>query len=178
MAISKQQKEALVALYQEWLSQSRAVILTEYTGLSMMEMTDLRRKVREIGGEFHVIKNTLAKIAFNNSGYPAVDELLEGSSAAGFAFTDAPALAKMLSEFAKSVEIFKIKGGYLDQSPVTAAEITALAELPPLPVMRAQLLGTLMAPASRLARTLAEPARELVTVLKAYADKEATPSPA
>lgn len=172
MAISKERKQELVEEYKDWLSKSRAVILTEYEGLSMKDMDSLRAKVREAGAEFHIVKNTLGKIAFEQSELPLPEGYFEGTTAAGFAFDDAPALAKALTDFSKTVEALKIKGGYLDVAPMSAEEIIALAELPPLPVMRARLLGTIMAPASRLARVLNEPARQLATVLKAYADKE------
>ncbi len=172
MAISEKHKQELVAEYQEWLGKSRAVILTEYTGLTMKDVDNLRGKIREAGGEFHVIKNTLARLAFEQAGLPVPRELFEGSTAAGFAFEDAPAMAKVMADFAKSAEFVKIKGGYLDNRPISVKQVIALAELPPLPVMRAQLLGTILAPASHLARTLAEPARQLASVFKAYADRE------
>lgn len=176
MAISKKEKEELVAQYQEWLTKSQGVFLAEYVGLSMKEMEELRGKIREVGGEFHVIKNTLAKIALKNAGYPTTDEYFEGSTAAGFAFQDAPKIAKTMADFAKSTESLKIKGGFLDAQQVTFQQINALAELPPLPIVRAQLLATLMAPANKLARTLAEPARQLAAVIKAFADKEGVPA--
>jgi large subunit ribosomal protein L10 len=99
--------------------------------------------------------------------------MFEGSTAISFAFKDAPATAKTINEFIRTSEFIKVKGGYLDQHPISAAEVKALAELPPLPVVRAQLLGTLLAPASKLVRTLAEPARALAAVMKAYSDKDA-----
>ena len=175
MAITKERKQELVAEYREFLSRSRAVILTEYHGLSMKDMDALRRKVREAGGEFHVVKNTLVERALEEAGYPVPDKLFEGSTAAGFAFNDAAGLAKTMVDFARTAQFLKIKGGFLDARPVNAAQVQALAELPPLPVMRARLLGTILAPASQLARTLAEPARQVAAVLKAYADKEASP---
>jgi large subunit ribosomal protein L10 len=79
-------------------------------------------------------------------------------------------------DFARTLEFLKIKGGYLDSQSVSAQQIQALAELPPLPVLRARLLGTLLAPASKLVRTLAEPGRQLAAVVKAYADREAAPA--
>jgi large subunit ribosomal protein L10 len=79
-------------------------------------------------------------------------------------------MAKAMTDFASTVEFLKIKGGFLDSRPMDGKQVTALAELPPLPVMRAQLLGTLLAPASQLARTLAEPARSLAAVVQAYAE--------
>lgn len=172
LAVTKERKKEIVATYQDWLGNSQAVFLAEYTGLTMKDMDSLRSKVREIGGEFHVIKNTLGKIAFEASGYEVPEDLFLGSTAAGFAFEDAPAMAKALDEFSKTASALKIKAGYLDQSLVTAEEIKALAELPPLPVVRAMLLGTIMAPASQLVRTLAEPARQVAAVLQAYADSK------
>lgn len=176
MAISKERKRELVADYKDWIEKSRAVILTDYKGLSMKDLDELRSKVREAGGEFHIVKNTLGKIAFEESERAILEGYFEGTTAAGFAFEDAPGLAKALTEFAKSVEVLKIKGGYLDADPMSAADITALAELPPLPVMRARLLGTLMAPATQLARVLNEPGRQVAAVIKAFSEKGETPA--
>lgn len=172
MAISKERKRELVADYKDWIDKSRAVILTEYEGLSMKDLDELRAKVRSAGGEFHIVKNTLGKIAFEESQRSVLKGYFEGTTAAGFAFEDAPRLAKTLTEFAKSVEALKIKGGYLNTDPMSAEEITALAELPPLPVMRARLLGTIMAPATQLARVLNEPGRQIAAVIKAFSEKE------
>ena len=172
MAISRKRKDELVTQYQTWLDNSQGVFLTEYAGLSMKGVDDLRAKLREVGGEFHIVKNTLGEVAFKSAGLKLPDEFLRGSSAIVFAFRDAPDTAKVLSEFSRTSEFVKIKGGYLDRNPITAEEVKSLAELPPLPVMRAQLLGVISAPASKLVRTLAEPARQVASVLKAYADKD------
>jgi large subunit ribosomal protein L10 len=174
LAISRKRKEELVNQYQTWLDKSQGVFLTEYTGLSMKGVDDLRAKLREVGGEFHIVKNTLGEVAFKSAGLKLPDEFMRGSSAVVFAFRDAPETAKVLTEFARTSEFVKLKGGYLDRNPITAAEVKSLAELPPLPVMRAQLLGVISAPASKLVRTLAEPARAVASVLKAYADKDTT----
>lgn len=173
MAISREQKKEIVAQYQEWMDKSQAIIMTHYIGLTMKDMDALRKKVRDAGGEFHVLKNSLCKLALQNAGLELVEEHFEASTAAGFAFEDAPGLAKAMTDFAKEVEFLKIKGGYMEENPVSAAEITALAELPPLPVMRAQLLSTILAPASQLVRLLSEPGRQVAAVLQAYADQEA-----
>ena len=82
-------------------------------------------------------------------------------------------MAKIIADYAKTSEFVKVKGGYLGKSRMNAADVKSLAELPPLPVMRSQLLGVLSAPAGKLVRTLAEPARQVAAVLKAYADKDA-----
>jgi large subunit ribosomal protein L10 len=172
LAISKERKHEVVAEYGEWASRSQVLILTEYKGVTMKQLDELRRKVREVGGEFHIVKNTLASLAFKEQGMPTPQGFFEGSTAVGFAFTDAPAMIKAMSEFIRTNEFIKVKGGYLDKLPITADDVKALAELPPLPVIRAQLMGTLLAPASQLARILAEPARRMASVVKAYADRE------
>ncbi len=178
MAITKARKNELVAQYVEWVNSSRAVILSQYTGLNMKQIDELRSKAREAGGEFHVVKNTLTKIAFEQAGLEVPEAYVEGSTAIGFAFQDAPSLAKALSEFARTNDSLKIKGGYLGKRVIKSEDVKALAELPPLEVLRAQLLGTIMAPASKLARTLAEPGRSLAAVLQARVDKEGAPAPA
>ncbi len=176
MAISKQRKNELVAQYVEWSNQSRAMIVAEYTGLSMKQIDDLRSKVREAGGEFHVVKNTLSTVAFKQAGLAIPEKYFEGSTAVVFAFHDVPAIAKTISDFARTSEFVKVKGGYLEKQPISATDVKALADLPPLPVMRAQFLGVLSAPASKLVRTLAEPARQMAAVLQAYVEKDAAPA--
>lgn len=172
MAISKQRKQELVNQYAAWMDQSKAMVITEYLGLTMKEIDAVRARAREIGGEFHIVKNTLYKVAFETAGVSVTEELLQGSTAVAFAFQDAPAMAKLMSELARSSDFVKIKGGFLEKQVVDAETIQMMAELPPLPVVRSQLLGTLMAPASRLVRTLAEPVRMVASVINAYAEKE------
>jgi large subunit ribosomal protein L10 len=171
LAITKQQKEETVAVYVDWVNRSQAMILTEYSGLSMKALNDLRARIREAGGEFHIIKNTLGIVAFDQIGLSYPEDYLDGSTAIAFAFEDSAATAKAVSDFLKSSDFLKIKGGYLGSDPIGVDQVKALAALPPLPVMRGQLLGTIMAPASKLVRTLAEPARQVASVLKAYADQ-------
>jgi len=172
LALTKQEKETITAKYQEWMEKSKAMVFVEYTGINMKEIDSMRAKVRESGGEFHIIKNTLAKLAFDNIGMPVSEGLLENSTAVGFAFEDAPGVAKIMAEYEKNVEAVKIKGGYLSKQVITVDAVKALAELQPLPVVRAQLLGTILAPASKLVRTLAEPGRSLAAVINAYAEKQ------
>jgi large subunit ribosomal protein L10 len=115
----------------------------------------------------------LAKLAFESAGLDAPEEFFQGSSAMGIAFEDPPGVAKALKDYGKDHEFVKIKGGFMDGAMVTAEQMHILAELPPLPVVRGQLLGVISAPASKLVRTLAEPARSLAQVLKAHADAAA-----
>jgi large subunit ribosomal protein L10 len=175
LALTKDRKNELVAQYSEWVNNSKALVLTQYVGLTMKDIDTLRAKVRENGGEFHIIKNTLAKLAFEQAGFTVPEGQLEGSTAIVFAFSDAPAMVKTVMEFAKTSEFLKVKGGFLEKQALTPDGVKALAELPPLPVVRAQLLGTLLAPAGKLVRTLAEPGRMIAAVIKAHAEPEAAP---
>jgi large subunit ribosomal protein L10 len=177
LAFTKQQKTEMVAQYEQWLSQSQALFLLEYSKMSMKAIDGVRTKVRDSGGEIHVVKNTLFAIALKNKGIPQPKGMLDGSTIVGFAFSDPPALAKTVQEFTKNSEVFKVKAGYLGTQPISTAEIKALADLPPLPVMRARVLGMLQAPAGKLVRTLAEPARSLAAVFKSYSEKDSTPTP-
>ena len=167
MAKSKAQKEAMLAEYLEWLGKSQAVVLVEYSGLKMKDLDVIRAKARENGGEFHVVKNKLAKLALEKAGYSVPVDYAEKSTAIGFAFKDAAGFTKALTEATKGMEAVKVKGGFLDAKALSAAQVKSLASLPPLPVVRAQLLGVLQAPASKLVRTLAEPGRSLAYVVKA-----------
>lgn len=170
MAFTKKQKTQMMAQYEQWIDNSEAIFLLTYENMSMKEIDELRQKVRDAGSEAHVIKNTLMEKAFHNKGIDNT-QALEGKTLAGFAFSDPPALAKVLKESTKKSEVFKIKAGYLGTQVLSEADISALAELPPLPVMRATILGTIMAPANKLVRTLVEPARGLAAVVKAYSEK-------
>lgn len=172
MAITKAHKNELVAQYVDWTKRSEGLILIEYKGLTMKQIDELRGKVRESGGEFHIVKNTLSKVAFLSAGMQVPETLFEGSTAVIFAFKDVAGFTKTVLDFSKTADVVKIKGGYLGIQALSAEQVRALSELPPLPVIRAQLLGTLLAPASKLVRTLVEPARSLAAVFKAYGDKD------
>ncbi len=178
MANTKEQKREIVAQYGEWLERSDAFVVTEYTGLTMKDMDALRSKIREAGGEFHVVKNTLVKLALKDAEIDIEEDHFLGSTAIGFAFEDPPALAKAITDFAKESDFVKVKVGYLEKQMMSAAEVKALANLPPLPVMRATLLSTILAPASQLVRTLAEPGRQVAAVMKAYSERDAAPEAA
>jgi large subunit ribosomal protein L10 len=173
LAFSKQHKGVIQEQYKTWLKKSQALIMVEYSGLDMKGINAIRAKARDAGGEFHVVKNTLLSNVFKAQNITVDEKLLSGSTAVGFAFNDAPAMAKAMTDFVKGNEVFKVKGGYLGNQTMNASQIKALADLPPLPVMRAKLLGLLQTPASQLVRTLAEPARGLASVVRAYSEKGA-----
>jgi large subunit ribosomal protein L10 len=161
----------MLTTYVDWLKRSQAVILVEYTGAKMKDMDGIRAKVRESGGEFHVVKNTLVRRALKERGMSLPDEFLLKSSAMSFAFADPAATAKALADATKAMSFVKVKAGFMAGELLSASQVKALSELPPLPVVRAQLLGVLQAPAGKLVRTIAEPARALAAVVRAYSEK-------
>lgn len=171
MAVTKERKQEVLATYEEWLKKSQAVILVEYTGAKMKDLDGIRAKIRESGGEFHVLKNTLARRAFSANGMDISGDLLVKSTAVSFAFTDPASTAKALTDSMKGKDYIKVKGGFMGSQALNAAQVKALADMPPLPVVRAQLLGVLQAPAGKLVRTIAEPARGLAAVIKAFTEK-------
>jgi large subunit ribosomal protein L10 len=171
LAISKERKEEVLTTYADWMRRSQAVILVEYTGVKMKDLDAIRSKIRESGGEFHVVKNTLARRAFSDSGMELPEDFLVKSTAVSFAFSDPALTAKALNEAMKGKEAIKVKGGFMSGQALNAAQVKALADMPPLPVVRAQLLGVLQAPAGKLVRTIAEPARGLAAVVKACSEK-------
>ena len=172
MAISKEHKNELTTQYRSWVSRSQGLFIAEYRGLKMKDIDAIRGKVREVGGEFHIIKNTLGKLALEAEGYTLPEGYFKGTTAVVFAFNDAPAVAKVMAEFTRTSEFLKFKGGFLEHQSIGAGGVQALADLPPLPVVRAKLLGTILTPASLLVRVLVAPARQVASVIKAYADKE------
>ncbi len=171
MAITKERKDEVLSQYTDWMKRSQAVILVEYTGVKMKDLDNIRAKIRDAGGEFHVVKNTLARRAFADSGLTVPSDYLVKSTAVSFAFTDPASTAKALTDATKGLEFIKVKGGFMSGQTLSAAQVKALADMPPLPVMRAQLLGVLQAPAGKLARTIAEPARGLAAVFRAFSEK-------
>ena len=172
MAFTKEEKKALVEQYEGWLKDSHAVFVMSYSKMNMASIDAVRASAHEIGGEVHVVKNTLMKIATKNAGYPDSENFTE-SSIVGFAFDDVPGLAKILNKSVKDEDFFAFKGGYLEKELINANQIVTLAELPSRDQVRAQLLALINTPATQLVRTIKEPARGLAAVLKAYSEKPA-----
>jgi len=175
LAFSKKHKDKMLAQYEQWLRDSKAIFMIEYKKMNMKEIDAIRAKVRDAGGQAHVVKNTLMERALDNVGVKRSGDLV-GTTLMGFAYGEAPDLAKTFAEITKNSETMMIKGGFLDMNPISAANVKALADLPPLPVMRARLLGVIQAPAGQLVRTLAEPARRVAAVVKAYSEQGAAPA--
>jgi len=178
LAINKERKEELLNTYAELIKKSQGMILIEYRGLNMKGMDPLRGRVRDAAGELHVVKNTLAQKALQAAGRDAPADLFTQTTAIGFAFTDVAGVAKALTTYAKENEFVKVKGALLGAQVLTTKDVQALADLPPLAVVRGQLLGLLSAPATRLTGVVAGGVRQIVNVVKAYSEKEGAGAPA
>jgi large subunit ribosomal protein L10 len=178
LAFTKEHKAEIVARYENWFNQSQAVYVLSFNKMNMKTVDILRAQIRDAGGEIHVVKNTLFKLVLDGKKLPCPKGFMERCNIVAFARIDPPVLAKLLSDATRNSEIIQIKGGYLGAQQINAVQVKSLADLPPLPVVRAALLGMLQAPASQLARTLAEPARSLAGVFKAYSEREPAPAAA
>jgi large subunit ribosomal protein L10 len=171
LAISREKKEQLMAGYKDDLSRSNAIFMTDYRGLTVSQMEALRAKIREAGGSYSIVKNTLAMRALQDAGFPAPEDLLTGPTAIGFAFEEVPAVAKALDDFAKDSKILQIKGGVMEGKLLSASQVNSLASLPPREVILAQLLGLLQQPGNRVAGVVNAAGNKLAAIIKAYAEK-------
>ena len=171
MAISREKKEELVADYAQRMDGSEAIIVTDYRGLKVTQLQELRAKIREVDGSFAVVKNTLARRALEQAGWPAIDDMLTGPIAISFCNHNIPGVAKAITDFAKGNETLKVKGGLMGQAVIDESEVRSLASLPSLDILRAQLLGVINAPATQLAGVVASGVRQLVNVFNAYAEE-------
>ncbi len=171
MALSRERKEELVAEYAEMLRQSRAIIFTEYRGLTNLEMTKLRRAVREADGTYRVVKLSLLKRAMEEAGYPIPEDLESTPIALSFCLKEIPSVAKALSNYAADSDLLSIRGGLMGDQFLTAGQIKRIADLPPLDILRAQILGLLDAPAASLAGMIQAGLAQIVNVLHAYTEQ-------
>jgi large subunit ribosomal protein L10 len=170
--MKKEEKTEVVAELAESLNRASIAVISEYKGIKAGESDDLRRRLRAAQGEFRVAKNTLVRLAIKNTKFEALEPSLGGAVGLVLSYADPVELAKTINSLREFGDRFKIRGGVLDGKPLTAAEITALAALPPREVLLAQLLGLLQAPASRLARLLNEPGSALARLLDAIGKKQ------
>ena len=166
-------KVEVVGQIRELLDSSKGTILTEYRGLTVAEITKLRRKLREGGGEYHVVKNTLYKIAAGSTVTPALAALLEGPTAVAFALDDPTVTAKALLDGLKEIKKpdVKVKGVVVDGKVYSADQVIALSKIPPRPIVLGQVVGTLQAPLTGFAGTLNGVLSEFARTLQAVSDK-------
>lgn len=181
------EKQAIVAQLTEKIQKATAGVIVDYKGITVEEDTALRKECRESNVDYAVVKNTLLRFAFNNTGLNDLDGLLNGTTSLALS-EDAVAPARVMADYAKKLDgKFEIKGGFMDGKPVDLDTIKSLAAIPALPVLQAQFLGTMLAPITGLAVVLkqiaekggeaAAPAAEEAPAAEAPAE-EAAPAPA
>ena len=167
-----QSKIALVDEIKEKVEKSQSIILVNNHGLTVEEVTKLRKELREHGVDYKVYKNTMLKRAFDATGNEAANDLLVGPTVVAFGIEDAVQPAKILNDFAEDNDRLEIKGGLLDGRVVSVDEVKALAKLPSREVLIAQLLGGLNAPIQGLATVLSGNIRGLAVALNQIREKK------
>lgn len=166
-------KEATVAEIKERFSEAGGVILADYRGLSVKEMQELRTKLREVGGEVKVYKNTLTEIALRELDRPPMGEMLIGPTAIFFAGEDPVAPAKAALEFAKVHKSLEIKGGFLDGEVIGADRVKAIASLPSREELIAMFMGTALGPVRGFMSVANAPVAAFARAVRAVADQKA-----
>lgn len=188
MALTREEKVARVARYTEQLQESRALILADYRGLTVEEMQRIRGSMRPLAGEFQVIKNRLLARALKEQGMELPEDWLTGPTAVSFCTGELPPIAKALVEARDETDKLALKGGWLNESLLSAAQVERIADLPSREVLMAQVLGSIHGPGRQVVSAVAGGIRQVLNVLQAYADKleeegaggeaEAAPEPA
>jgi len=170
--MARKDKEASVEELEKKLKESKSLVLTDYIGLNVAEMTELRAKLREAGVDYKVVKNTLAKIAAENSNLSEINDFFRGPTAIAFGIEDVVSPAKIIDNFAKEHEILEIKGGYLNGEVIGIDKVKSLAEIPSRDILLAQVLAGMQAPISSLVNVLSGNMRNLVSVLSQIKDQK------
>jgi len=167
----REKKEAVVSEIKEKLKLAQVAVLTDYRGLTVAEMNELRRKLREANIEYRVIKNTLARLAAKDIGLEGLKDFLEGPTAIAFGTEDPVAPAKIISEYAKDHKALEIKGGVLEGQIVSLEKVKALADLPSKEQLLAQVVSVMQSPIINLVNVLNAPIRDFVMVVDAVRRK-------
>lgn len=170
--MKKANKVDTVERLRESIAAQKGAVVAENLGLTVAEVTRLRKALREADAEFRVVKNTLIRLASRDTGFEKLSDAFIGPTAVGFARKDPVALARAMKEFAVGNPKFRLKGGYLDGRVLSAKEIEALADLSSRDVLLAQLVGALASPLRRLARAMSDPSRKMVYALHSIHEKK------
>jgi large subunit ribosomal protein L10 len=167
--VKKEDKERVVAELTERLRTSDTLIVADYRGLTMTQIDDLRGKLLEHGARFAVVKNTLTRRAAEAAGADALLALLEGPTAIAFLESggDPVAVAKALSDAARETRVLVVRGGLLEGRPMEPTEVDSLAKLPPMDVLRGQVLGAVTAPLITIVGVFTAPLQDLYGLLDA-----------
>lgn len=167
------EKEVIVSEIQQKFEKSKTVILADYRGLNVEEVTALRKKMREAGIDYKVLKNTMTSRAAKAANIEGLDQYLSGPTALAFSYNDYAAPAKILSDFAKNHKKLELKAGVLDGKVIDFNGVKDLADLPSREVLLGTLAGVMQAPIRGLATVLAGPLRNFAYALEAIRKQKA-----
>ena len=171
------EKAQTIEQAKEWYGKSVGLVFTDYRGLKVKEMQQLRRDLRAKGGEIHVLKNTLFRIAAGDDSATMPAELHNGTTAVTFVFENESQVAKSLFDYARTNKKLIVKGGFFGGKAFTAKQVEALSELPPRDILIAQVIGTIAAPLTNLVTVIESLYADPIRVIGAVADKVAEASP-
>ena len=172
MALTRETKAGLLADYQSDMAGAQHAFLVDFSGITVGQVDDLRRRVRTAGGRYSVVKNRIAKIAFEDSSLGLLSEHLTGPTAIAYSADDPVGLAKTLTEFAKDVPVLEFKAGLVDGQQVSAEAIQEIANLPSREALVAKLLFLLQSPIARLVRGLGDVTPQFLRTLNQIASQK------
>ena len=172
MSKNQEIKATQVEMIKENLEKAQSVVFVDYRGLTVEEDTALRKKLREAGVEYKVLKNTLIKRAADELSITGLDEHLNGPTAVAFGMTDPAAPAKIIGEYIKQTKKMEVKCGLVDKKYIDARGVEALAEIPSKEVLVAKLLGSMNAPITGLVSVLSGTLRKLVYAINAVKEQK------
>jgi len=174
---TKKKKETVKEL-NHLFQNSEVLIFTDYRGLTVSDITNLRRKLRDKGVEYHVTKNTLTELAATRSGLEAMNPMLDGPTAIAFVGNDIPGAAKVLTDFVRNSKILQIRGGLMGKSVISADQVNDLTKILTREQYLSQLLGAMKGPIQSFTNVLNAPIQGFVNVLNARLDQLKAESPA
>lgn len=173
--LSRAQKQEQAEEIKDKFSRATCVYLADYRGIDVESVNRLRRRIRAEGAgdfEYRVVKNTVIQRAAAETDMAGISGHFEGPTAVAISYGDPVGLAKILADFADEHDVFEIKAGLLEGTPIEADEIRKLASLPSLDALRGKIVGLLVAPATKIARVVSEPGAQLARVLAARGRQE------
>ncbi|WIG58864.1 MAG: hypothetical protein OJF49_001611 [Ktedonobacterales bacterium] len=165
-------KAGVIEEMTEKLQRARGAVLLQTEGITVAEISEIRRRLSNNAIELHVVKNTLLRIASERAEYKDISSILSGQTTIALSYDDEVAAAKAITDVLKQVKTVKpvtIKAGILDKGPIPASQVDALAKVPPREQLHGQIVGTLMGPLNQVYGVLTAPMRDLVNVLEARA---------
>jgi large subunit ribosomal protein L10 len=168
--VDRAAKRELVSTLNDQLKETGVVVVAHYAGMTVAQMTEFRKRVKDAGGSVRVAKNRLAKLAIVDTESAGIDHLLKGPTILAYS-KDPISAARTAVKYAKENDKLVILGGSMGRNVLDAGAVKALAELPSLDELRAKLIGLLNAPATKIARTIMEPGAQLARVIQAQAAK-------